>query len=122
MRPIADEELQRRIDTFEAILQDRCIILRWNGTTHVADSTETACRFRTAAQVLGVGELITLASATSPGMTVTLPPDADLDANDRIRMTARKGRAISPTVDYIQESAPAVDQMATITKLRKAMP
>lgn len=122
MRPLSDAEVARRAESFAATLQDRCVILRWNGTAHVADDDEMPCRFRTAQQQAGVGEPIFLAGATSPGMVITLAPDANLGPLDRIRMTARKQQTISPAVDYIQESAPSTDLLATIARLRRAMP
>lgn len=121
MRPIADEELNRRQSSFAAMFSDRCYILRF-ASAYAPEATETPCRFRMAAQQAGVLAPVFLSGAQGPGMTITLPPSAGLLPKDRIRMTARKGEAISPTVDYEQVEAPITDKLATIVGLRKVEP
>lgn len=124
MRPIADGELERRQSSYAAMLQDRCFILRFPSYAPDAgeDDEGFACRFRMAASEAGVLAGVGLASASGPGMTVTLAPGAGLLPKDRIRMTARKGRALATPVDYLQEDAPETDQLATIVRLRKVAP
>lgn len=121
MRPIATEELERRASSFAAMFADRCLILRF--PSYAPDATETPCRFRMAASAAGTtGDVFLASGAQTPGMTLTLAPGAGLQPKDRIRMTARKGQAITPTIDYLQDDAPETDQLATIVKLRRMAP
>jgi hypothetical protein len=122
MRPIAPEELRRRASSYAAMLQDRCIIMRF-ASGYAPDATETPCNFRMAATAAGTtGDVFLASGAQTPGMTVTMAPSALLAPGDRIRMTARRGQALDVPIDYLQVDAPETDAIATIVRIRKKTP
>lgn len=118
MRPFSGYEVERLQDAYEGGMQDACIVLRYQPLTktYLADEDETPCRFRDA--TASPPGSVFLASATTPGARVVLPQSAALGKNDRVRLTKRLQRAVTP-IDYQQAGAPEPTALGLIVELRK---
>jgi hypothetical protein len=117
MRPFSTTEVGRLQSTAEGGMVDECVILRQTAPkVWTPEDEPTPCRFRDASR--GGAANVFLAGATTPGTSVVLPLGTVLGKADRIRITKRLGRAVTP-VDYLQDGQPEATSTAIVVELRK---